>query len=695
MRNLRTGFFRGAFWGMLAWQVYAVLEYAVGTFSTPLHYRNTPVLMPPWHWNISISLLAFYTLAGILAGGIGGAALAVLERRGSCNRDYRIIAALTLALAFSANLFRETSHASGLVPGLVLIIALACGLFTQKFYELAGVMSNPWLAAIFLLTSASLTEDFLGHRNAALRLFAGLLFAVGFIAVAFLALRLLASRGGKVLRYAAAVLGGIVLVFGCGLIFDHTTQAKIALPSAAGHTGSRPNILLITLDTVRADHLSLYGYERDTTPNLRRLAQSATLFTRAISAGNITLTGHAAIFTGMYAGSILQLDRAHNGVIPPHIPTLPQILARNGYSTGAIVGNFGTLTPTFGFQRGFEFFDYRTPLRIARSWKDYYLHTGARAVLNRFTCTADFELVSRRAERIDQEAFQLLDRVTASRQPFFLFLNYMDAHWPYLPPSPYDRLYPGKDCSVTDMDGQYQGSVSRLLKGGAPLSDHELQEYVSQYDGGIAYMDAQLGALLAHLQKSGVYDNTIIVITSDHGEALGDHSGLSHGYTLYQDEVHVPLLIKYPGSSRPERIDTWTSHVDLLPTILDVAGIAAPPGVHGRSLKGGAAGDGREVVTESFVRGFFSQFASTNRNERAILVGTQKYIWSNAGTRELYDLAADPAEQHNLCASESGRCSELQQRLDRWATIIPRSQPQKPNLDRDSVERLRSLGYIQ
>lgn len=691
-RQIPGNLFWGALWGMITWQVYAVLEYAIGTFAVPLHYPTIPVMMPAWHWKSSLVLVCLYTLAGIIAGSLGGllwAAFGRDERRP--HRALKIIAALFLVTAFSANLLIRAQHPASVVPCLMIAGWLAWSLSARHGHD-SSVIANAWVVSSFLLAGPPIIEDRF-HQSAIVLFCCAIGAAIVFASVA----KRIRPRSGthRLLPHVAVSLTGLVCIFGCGLALDYETHARIENKAVSLRGFGRSNVVLISLDTVRADHLSVYGYKRNTTPNLKRLAAASTLYNHAIAGGNITLLGHAAIFSGMYAASVLKLDEHHQVGMSPAVRMLPQLLLAHGYTTSAVVANFGTLSHTIGFDRGFQFFDNRMPLRIAHSWKDYYLYTAMRWVLSQFTCTLDFERVSRTAEDINDVAFRWMDRSAASGQPFFLFLNYMDAHWPYLPPAPFDTRYPGKDCSITDWDAQYQRTGDTLRFKGRRPSQHELQEYISQYDGGLAYLDSQVGNLIRRLRRLGVYDNTMIIITADHGEALADHNSMGHRYTLYQDEVHVPLLIKYPGQSAGQQVNTRTSHVDILPTVLDVAGIPPPGPLPGRSLKNRPPDPDREIITEGLERISYTEPGQPNHNSRAIFAGSLKYIRSSNATFELYDLSSDPDENHDLCQIERSQCLDMERRFGEWARLVPMPKGPTPTLDRDSFERLRSLGYVR
>ena len=486
---------------------------------------------------------------------------------------------------------------------------------------------------------------------------------------------------------------------GCAFFFGSNIQAQgnsQRLTTAPDF--SKPNVLLLTLDTVRADHVSLYGYKRNTTPYLSDLARAATVFAHATAAGDMTITSHAAILTGTYAswnGARPHQTASGSGVpISDKYPTLAEILSAQGYSTAAVVANSGFLTREWGFDRGFQFFDARGAVRMMPPRKEYLLRYGARQVLHHVIDTTEFDMMFLRAGEINREAYRFLDRARGSGHPFFLFLNYMDAHSPYAPPAQFDELYPSeRDLSIPD--ARYGLLFDQLVEGRGQMSQEEREHYVSQYDGGIAYMDAEIGKLIAGLKQRGLYDNTLLIIVSDHGEAFGERNLVGHGLSVNEDQVYVPMIVKYPRSDQRQWVEERVGHTDILPTVMEVTGIAPPPFLQGFSLRKGTGNANRKLISESFPgSGLTSLNAKFNRTERAIYSENFKYIDSTAGKHELYDISADPREIHNLCSIESGRCSGMQRDLEEWENAAPKTVTHGKALDPQTLERLRSLGYV-
>jgi arylsulfatase A-like enzyme len=456
------------------------------------------------------------------------------------------------------------------------------------------------------------------------------------------------------------------------------------------------------MDTVRADHLSLYGYERDNTPNLRDLAREATVYTRAIATSDETLTTHASIFTGLYPSWHRAYDDPpwypYGRALASRFPTMAQVLRVNGYWTGAEIANFGLLGSEMGMGRGFSVYETPRAVRLSEvayePRRPFYLRTGVQLLLNRLDVKTD-ELTTRclRAADIDGRAFTLLDQAKQAG-PFFLFVNYMDAHGPYVLPAPFNKMF-------TDRDPQFKTAdiwemTWDVLSGKHQVSEAEKSHLVSQYDGGIAYEDEEIGKLLARLRELGAYENTLIIITGDHGETFGEHDLMQHGMgAVYQDLVHVPLLIKYPSQKDGHHSDALVSQVDLMPTILDSVGISPPASVQGRSLRTSCC-DSDAVYSEAFPTPTASILNPRFQGlRRAIVAGSWKLITWSQGPSELYDLAADPGEAHNLYRADDPRTAALVDRLQKWAATVPPKVDQLGKQDKSTVEKLKSLGYAQ
>jgi choline-sulfatase len=401
---------------------------------------------------------------------------------------------------------------------------------------------------------------------------------------------------------------------------------------------NKPDVILITLDTVRADRMGFLGSKRGLTPHLDALASQSVVFERAYSQAPITPVSHATILSGtfpQYHGIRNFGDR-----LPPSVPFLPDILHAQGYRTGAFVGSI-ILDPKNGFASGFErgFEVYNAGFHRQK--------TGERREAS----------MQRRGEVTLGFALEWLDQQKGG--PFFLWLHLWDAHDPYNPPEPFRSRFPN-----------------------AP------------YNGGIAYVDDVVGKLLDHLRSRGLYDNALIVVAADHGESLGDHGELTHSIFLYEATIHVPLLFKLPGNRLAgRRVNAVASLVDLAPTVLDGLSQTPPPTMQGHSLLP-LIGNPHPENRPSLATGDHSERSFGWSALVALRVGNQLYV--HAPRPELYDLATDPDAKTNLYAAKRATATRFAIQLDSFVKRISASAPQalQDGLDEKSREKLSALGYV-
>jgi arylsulfatase A-like enzyme len=668
---------RCALWGVLAWLAYAVVEFAGAGVTAEARYGMS---LAHWYWKVSGILLMFYLVAGFATGGIFGALTA--------GRNPRTAGVLSLTLAFLVNLTAVRGGWPSILAASALVAALLWTLSAPRRGKQVGLLTNPWAAASFLLLTAWMDNEELLRHSFVVR-FAGVAIALALFALlAALAGRIRRSESPpRLSRQAVAVLVGILLISGAGLWLNPEAIVASTTPTAPA-TPSRPNVVLVTMDTVRADHVSLYGYARDTTPNLAALAQSATVYSHPVAASNGTLVSHASIFTGVYGSwNGARSDGEFQAPISRQYPTMAELLRAQGYSTGAFAANSAYLIPYFGFNRGFEVFEVPNALRALAPEKDYCLRHGAREILDLFIDTGEFDLEFVRAEEINRAAFRWLERTRSGGRPFLLFLNYMDAHDPYIPPAPFKSSFAGYDRSLHRV-----GQVAAMVENRKITRERGLAHFVSQYDGGIAYDDSQIGALVAWLKDRGLYDNTLIMITGDHGEGLGDHDLWGHGATTFEDVVYVPLLVKYPGQTQARRLEESAGHIDILPTVLDVTQVPPPRLLQGRSLR--TSESSRMLLSEAFPSIHQVGGRRQDYTARALFAERFKFVGTSKGARTLYDLSADPSETRDICEAESARCAAMGVQLDQWVRAIPPPPLPKTKLDPRSLEHLRTLGYI-
>jgi arylsulfatase A-like enzyme len=445
-----------------------------------------------------------------------------------------------------------------------------------------------------------------------------------------------------------------------------------------------PNLLMIVLDTVRADHLRPYGYERDTMPFVTGLAARATLFERAVAASSYTLPSHASLFTGLLPEShgarvvetgvsldSLGLEEDLTPVAPlsDEATTLAELAQKAGLATGAIAANLAYLSRAFGFAQGFD--DYIVSTRGWSQWQPAGLAIGRKIVTRLFPASVGFWYRSRitgqgrfylLAAEVNAMALRWLEERRDQR--FFLFLNYMDAHAPYLPPPGYRALHPASD---------------------SPQSSRR-EALVDAYDAELRYLDDHLADLFAQLEAWGMLDHTLVVIVGDHGESFGEHGEFEHASGLHEHQLHVPLVIRRPGQGTSERVSRRVHLADLLPTVATLLSLELPDELDGTSV----FDDARDTPVTAHLgryRGILSRDAIYLEPYKLIKI-------EGDGGVELYDLAADPNEQNDLAAERPDLVRNLSRELERVKQAAqPRFDSSPADLDEQTRERLRALGY--
>jgi arylsulfatase A-like enzyme len=442
--------------------------------------------------------------------------------------------------------------------------------------------------------------------------------------------------------------------------------------------------------------MSVYGYERRNTPNLEKLAAESEVYTRAVAAGDMTLSTHGSLFTGLFPSS----HHAHYAEETPPLAadfqTLAESLRDKGYFTAAVVSNFGFLGYDFGLDQGFTHYDASEPVTpLTGGFPAYCLRTAIRDAAARFAHHSLLDIRSRNAAQINQAVFKVLESSRENGRSPFLFINYMDAHWPYMPPPPFDKLYPGKDDSFSTV--RFNALRDDVNSGRRLSTETERAHLISQYDGGIAYLDAEVGKLLDYLKRTGMYDQALIMVTSDHGESFGERGVMEHGVSVYQDQVWVPLIVKYPKRNRKRVIEYPVSLVDVMPTVLDLLGFPIPAGVQGVSLRAESS-RARRVFAESFAYvEYMKLYPRFRRIERATYAGPRKLVVSTTGKRELYDLQTDPGERRNILQTGENATEAriLEVELAQWLKTQGKAPGKTPKMDSATLERLKSLGYVQ
>ena len=402
----------------------------------------------------------------------------------------------------------------------------------------------------------------------------------------------------------------------------------------------KPNLLLIGIDSLRRDRMSLYGYPRLTTPHMDKYLKGGTVFNQCFSASIPTTSGYACMLTGRDCFGTDVVALGHKGEMAPGVPTLAEVLRDEGYNTTCV-----------GFQQN----------PAGRGFDNYLDFSG-------WGCYADGR--SPKAENLNAVTLPEMKRLADDDKPFFLFLRHMDPHSPYLPPAPFERMFYGGDEYDTDnksLDAAYKFKpFCDFFYSWFPPGCTDVEYLKAQYDGEVAYMDASIQALLQQLETLGIDDDTLVVITSDHGETLDEHDCYFDHHGLYECTLSVPLAFRYNGKVPSGlRFDDICQLKDVMPTILDIMGVRAK-GVKfdGKSLYGRMNGEERPQETEFYVTECTWMRKHGWRTPQYKLIRAMEPDFHNKVPVELYDLVADPAESRNIADSEPEIVAALTRRME-------------------------------
>jgi arylsulfatase len=445
------------------------------------------------------------------------------------------------------------------------------------------------------------------------------------------------------------------------VLFAALASGHFSQWSAARHNAERPNIILITLDTLRADHMGLYGHHLKTTPELDAFGESAAVFTSCISTAPYTAPAFWSMMTSKYR-------TAHSVGTPgapkiiPNQQTLARVLSKNGYATAAFVSN-SVLHRKRRFWQGFDLYD--------DSYTSFTFSGG---------------VIERTADKANEYVFNWLDTVGDRR--FFLWLHYQDPHGPYVPPDPYLRRLPERigagapqSLPMTDNDGRSGIPMYQYIPGQSSPSYYRLR-----YSGEIAYADDLIGDFLERVKQLGLWEKSVIIFTADHGESMGEHNYyFCHGHDLTEELIHVPLIVHAPGVTSGQRVDELVSIIDLAPTILAAVGLEGELDGSGMNLMPLLRGSERRLDREHVI-------AEDLSNRLCLRSRGMKYISGPDGER-LYDLTADPDELVNLLDERPELAGEWRAAAERYRRQEKPQAGAAKDAPRD-LENLRNLGYI-
>jgi arylsulfatase A-like enzyme len=402
-----------------------------------------------------------------------------------------------------------------------------------------------------------------------------------------------------------------------------------------------PNIIFFGIDSLRADHMSLYGCPRLTTPHLDRFAQGGAVFDRTYSAYIPTTSAYTSMFTGMDLFSHQVVALRHRGGLRPEVKTLAEVLRENGYTTTCV--GFRGNPASRGFDSYIDFAGWG-------SWN---------------------EGRSPKAENLNKVAIPELDRLVKAKDPFLLFLRHMDPHAPYLPPAPYERMfYHGNECDPKNNSMQPVMSFKPFrdfFASWMPPGISDKDYVIAQYDGGVAYMDAAIETIFTALEARGILDESIVVINSDHGETLYDHECYFDHHSMYDQTLHVPLILRYPGRVPAGlRVGGYNRQEDLMPTILELAGIESGIQFDGKSLLPMIRGEVASYESEFYITECTWMRKHGWRTPQWKLIIALEPDFHFKPPVELYNLVEDPGELINLAESQPQMVELLKGRMEAW-----------------------------
>ncbi|MHC4478907.1 MAG: sulfatase [Planctomycetota bacterium] len=444
----------------------------------------------------------------------------------------------------------------------------------------------------------------------------------------------------------------------------------------------RPNVLMIAVETLRADHVGCLGYLRNTTPTLDGLAKQGVVFSRAMATSSWTMPTIMSVFTSLYPGLHGMTDWAKQ--LPAGTTTLAHVLKANGYITAAFVSN-PALDGDCGFDRGFDLYD---DFSVRLSLRSGLFGDSGRISTNIYDGALTNDLVNRLA-------INWLQKNHSCR--FFMFVFYFDAHHDYIPPPPYDTMFdPNYDGAI---DGRGIRSQPRRSTRPPP---RDLQHIIALYDGEIRYTDYCISQLLDKFRECQILDRTLVIVFGDHGDEFYEHGSTSHAFTLYNEVLNIPLILSWPGTIAPDqRIDALVGQVDIMPTILDYLGIeykALMQGVSLRPVIENRRPKVHDLVYAEVAVEETKVFAAAIGNRYKLILDLQK------PGPQLFDLSKDPAEQHNIYpAQPSATNVPLRRQLTAWlahnSTLSQRFSNREHLIEgplhQQRLRQLRALGYAQ
>ncbi len=485
-----------------------------------------------------------------------------------------------------------------------------------------------------------------------------------------------ADKRGDARKVTRILFLVLLLVIIAGAVRVFVRKEDNGLRGISPSSSTLPHIIVIIMDTVRQDRLSCYGYSRDTSPNLMRLSQTSRVYDNAYSTSGWTSPAHASLFTGVFP--IVHGTTQKNWMMDRKLTTLAEILSAVGYKTFAVSEN-PWVSKLFNFDQGFS--EYYETWRIRNE---------------------------NPKENLAYQLFQKFISQTSRDKPFFVFINFMEAHNPYNSSHQFFGHF-SSNKSIYCTDNSWQG----FFLGRRKFSPEEIQQLNEHYDEEILYVDDLIGDIVDLLVEKQIWDETIFIVTSDHGENIGDHGMMDHVFSLYETTIKIPLLIHYPRLFPPGTRDgQFVQILDILPTLLGMIGVDDER-IHfqGVDLTKNDPRNERAVICEyDYPQQVLSNYSKKERESEAlakfkrriksIIFNDHKFIWGDDGRHELYDLGTDRGETFNLIdQAESFEIkTDLQNKMEifiRNYKMIGQRKDGSKKIDEETLRALRSLGYVR
>jgi arylsulfatase A-like enzyme len=610
--------------------------------------------------------------AGAFAAGVGGSAWKIIT-------PYALIG---LAIGLAA----------GLLHAVVPALRQSGARTTASLLTMAVAL---WMWVYLMLAATyTLGAPLLKVSNIAAYLVTTVLAAAVIVVGARVLGRFLTGldRAGRVRRVALTVAIVLAVVLGVTpLLPDSPQGARIGAVEAQTSADARPNIVFILIDTLRADHLPFHGYSRPTAPRLTALAQRGTTFTKMYANSSSTRPSVATLFSSLYPST----HQVHyeRDFLPDSATLMAEVFRAGGYRTFGASAN-ANVSPTFGYSQGFDEF------RVWKTESPFRLTMLGRAAEDAVGPHTLGRWLGERSEIVPVASAitdMTLDWVARhASERLFLYVHYIDPHDPYRPPAPFDQSF-----DYTKQPQRRAGNIDPVSLLAPNRNAEEVARTLDQYDGEILYTDGEMGRLLDRLEALGVLKNAIVVVTADHGEEFYEHGRNSHGRSTYEEVLHVPFVIHWPGKiAAGKAYDATAGLIDVMPTLLDLVGLETPKAAQGVSFAGSLAASAAPPAD----RRIFAQVSQDTFAMEMVREGNEKLVRHTrgplAGRHELYDLERDPQERQDRAARAANRVAALGQHLDALHAISVHAAAQVPaarlkKLDPTTEKALRSLGYIK